>query len=187
MNLSERLNNALAALTGKLTPEPEPLPAPPPEPGTAAARIVELEMQLTERNDRIAALLAESNAQRGAARGDAEAVAADRMSKLLRRLAPLLAQADAMRHFEAAGKPLRAEDAFALVSKIEKVLAEEGVERIGEAGEETGFDPRFHQRLSGGDVKDGDRVHVRFVGFRQGDRVLNKALVTRKETDGNRD
>ena len=128
MNLSERLNNALAALTGKLTPEPEPLPAPPPEPGTAAARIVELEMQLTERNDRIAALLAESNAQRGAARGDAEAVAADRMSKLLRRLAPLLAQADAMRHFEAAGKPLRAEDAFALVSKIEKVLAS-GAER----------------------------------------------------------
>ena len=183
MKLSERLKNAMAALAGKLAP------APPPEPGTPAARIVELEMQLAGRDERIAALLKESEAQRGAARGDAEAVAADRMNKLLRRLAPLLAQADAMKHFEAAGKPLRAEDAFALVAKIEKALAEEGVLRIGEAGEETGFNARLHQRLSGGDVKEGDRVHVRFVGFRQGDRVLNKALVTRKEdsADGTRD
>jgi len=146
-------------------------------------------MQVAERDSRIAGLLKESDAQRRAARGDAEATAADRMNKLLRRLAPLLAQGDAMKHFESAGKPLRAEDAFALVAKIEKALAEEGVERIGAAGEETAFDSRFHQRLSGGSVKDGDRVHVRFVGFRQGDRVLNKALVSRKEesADGARD
>jgi len=175
MSLTSRLKSALAALVG------DAQPAPSPEPGSPEATIAALRLDLDERDRRIEALLKEAEAARGAAPAEAESAAADRMHKLLRRLAPLMAQADAMRQFEAEGKPLRAEDAFALMGKIEKALAEEGVERIGEAGAEVAFDQSLHQRLSGGDVRAGDPVRVRFVGFRKGKAILNKALVSRKE------
>lgn len=176
MSLTTRITHALAALAGKPS-------SPPPEPGTPEATIAALRLDLAERDQRIVALLKEADVARGAAPAEAEAAAAERMNKFLRRLAPLLAQADAMRQFAAEGKPLRAEDAFALVAKIEKTMAEEGVERIGETGEETTFDAQLHQRLSGGDVREGTPVKVRFVGFRQGGRILHKAMVSRKEDD----
>ena len=196
MALTTRLKSAFAALAGnpppvapapqvppEPCPQPAPPPAPPPGPNPDEARIAALRLDLDERDRRIEALLKEADEARDTSRGDAESVAADRMNKLLRRLAPLLAQADAMRHFETEGKPLRAEDAFALMAKIEKSLAEEGVERIGEAGADTAFDQSLHQRLSGGDVRHGDPVRVRFVGFRQSGKILSKALVSRKEDD----
>ena len=177
MSLTTRLKSALAALAGT-SPAP-----PPPDPGTPEATIAALRLDLDERDHRIAALLKEADEARDASRGDAESVATERMNKLLRRLAPLLAQADAMRHFATEGKPLHAEDAFMLMAKIEKSLAEEGVERIGEAGADAAFDQSLHQRLSGGDVRQGDPVRVRFVGFRQSGKILSKALVSRKEDD----
>ena len=202
MSLTTRLRSALAALAGnpphssppvpRVPPEPAPpfapAPVPPAEPDPAETRIAALRLDLDERDRRIEALLKEADEQRGAALGEAESVAAERMNKLVRRLAPLLAQADAMRHFETEGKPLRAEDAFMLMAKIEKALAEEGVERIGEAGADAPFDQSLHQRLSGGDVRQGDPVRVRFVGFRQAGKILSKALVSRKEDgDATRD
>ena len=174
MSLTTRIRSALAALAGQPT-------APPPEPGTPEATIAALRLDLDERDRRIAALLKEAEAAGRAAPAEAESAAAERMNKFLRKLAPLLAQADAMRQFAAEGRPLKAEDAFALVARIEKTMAEEGVERIGAAGEETVFDSRLHQRMSGGDVSDGAAVKVRFAGFRQGERILSKAMVSRKE------
>jgi hypothetical protein len=37
----------------------------------------------------------------------------------------------------------------------------------------------MHQRMSGGDVRDGDRVRVRFVGYRFRGEPAVKALVSR--------
>jgi molecular chaperone GrpE (heat shock protein) len=174
MSLTTRIQSALAALAGKPT-------APPPETGTPEATIAALRLDLDERDRRIAALLKEADSARAGAPAEAESAAAERMNKFLRKLAPLLAQADAMRQFAAEGKALRAEDAFALMAKIEKTMADEGVERIGAAGEETVFDSQLHQRMSGGDVSEGSPVKVRFAGFRQGGRILSKAMVSRKE------
>ena len=189
MLLPTRIKTALAVLAGKAS-VPEPGASPPPEspaiaagqePGDPEAALAALRLELAERDRRIEALLKEADELRDAAADEARSAAGERMGKLLRRLAPLLAQADAMRRFEAEGKPLRTADAFALFEKIEKALAGEGVGRIGETGAETVFDQSLHQRLSGGDVRPGDAVRVRFVGFRQGERILAKALVSRKE------
>ena len=51
------------------------------------------------------------------------------------------------------------------------------------AGEVCGFDTQLHQRLSGADVQEGDTVRVRFEGYRFGEAVLTKAMVSR-EADG---
>lgn len=177
MNMMERLLKAWVALTGReiaATVSAKP-------PSDAAARVAALELEMKARDARIAALLADAEARQQAAKGEADSAAADRMGKLLRRLAPLLAQADAMRHAATVGQPARSEDVLTLVGKIERALLDEGVARIGDAGEETAFDTRLHQRLSGGDVREGDAVRVRFVGYRQDERILVKAMVSRKE------
>jgi hypothetical protein len=86
-----------------------------------------------------------------------------------------------MRNFHASGQAVRVDDALTLLEKIERAMIDDGLARIGAVGEETTFDSRWHQRLSGGDVRGGDQVVVRFVGFRQTERVVTKALVSRKE------
>ncbi len=152
-----------------------------PQTGDPVARVAELELELQARDTRLAQLLAEVEAGKQAAAGEADAVAADRMGRLLKRLAPLLGQADAMRHFATGEHTVRVEDALMLLGKIEKLLTEEGVERIGAAGETAVFDGSIHQRLSGGDVREGSPIEVRFPGYRQGAKILAKALVSRKE------
>ncbi len=185
MSLSQRLAAAWAALSGESDAasaakrRKRPAAAGDAD-ASPASRIAQLELDVEERDERIESLLREAEAQRGAVQGEAATAAADRMGRLLKHLAPLVAQADAMKHFQDSGRAITAEDALAIVARIEAAIAEEGVERIGAAGEETAFDSRRHQRLSGGDVRDGDPVEVRFIGFRQGERILAKALVSRK-------
>lgn len=157
-------------------------PTPSPVAAESASRLAALAMDLKERDVRIAGLLRELEAAKEAAKGLAQAAGDARILKLLKRLLPLFAQADAMRHFVSGGQTARVEDALTLVAKLEKaVLEEAGLDRIGETGAEAGFDPRLHQRLSGGDMSDGDAVVVRFVGYRRGETVIGKALVSRKE------
>jgi molecular chaperone GrpE (heat shock protein) len=153
-----------------------PAPGAPPPPATRAAA---LELDLAERDLRIEALLVEVAAAKEGAKAGADAASAARVAALLKRLAPLLSQADAMRHFAGGAQGVRVEDALTLLGKIEKVLAEEGLQRIGESGVDSVFDPRLHQRLSGGDVNDGDPVTIRFPGYRLGETVLSKAMVSR--------
>ncbi len=51
-------------------------------------------------------------------------------------------------------------------------------------GEEAPFDTRVHQRMSGADVLDGQPVAVRFVGYRLGETILVKAMVSRAGAAG---
>jgi hypothetical protein len=187
MSLATRWRSACAAFrspptTGggyaplsRLASGATPSSAPP------STRIAELAMDVAERDQRIAALVEEAAAQREAALNEAKTAADDRMHHLLRRLSPLIAQGDAMRNFHTTGQAVRVEDALTLLEKIEQAAIDEGLVRIGTVGEETIFDSRWHQRLSGGDVRGGDQVVVRFAGFRQAERVVAKALVSRKE------
>jgi molecular chaperone GrpE (heat shock protein) len=46
-------------------------------------------------------------------------------------------------------------------------------------GGQVPFDTRLHQRLSGADVQDDSVVAVRFVGYRLGETIVLKALVSR--------
>ena len=63
----------------------------------------------------------------------------------------------------------------------EQLLAEAGLVRVGEVGTQEPFDTRRHQRMSGADLTDGKPVTVRFVGYRLGETVLLKAMVSRQD------
>ena len=68
-----------------------------------------------------------------------------------------------------------------LFGKIEKIFQEAGLEPMGKVDESLPFDPRLHQRMSGGELREGDQVRVRFVGYRFGENIVTKAMVSRRE------
>ena len=68
---------------------------------------------------------------------------------------------------------------LALVKPIEKLLQQWGVETIASVGEEIPYNPKQHQLMTG-TAQPGDIVRVRYVGYRQGDKLLYKAKVSVK-------
>jgi predicted N-acetyltransferase YhbS/transcriptional regulator with XRE-family HTH domain len=64
-----------------------------------------------------------------------------------------------------------------LVRPVENLLAQWGIEPIGEVGATIGFDPQQHQ-VMGAMPQSGDPVRVRYVGYRQADRLLHRAKVS---------
>ena len=77
------------------------------------------------------------------------------------------------------GKTPRVEDVLKLAGMLERMLTESGLTRIGAVGEEIAFDTRLHQCMSGDDIEDSERIRVRFVGYRHGENILLKAMVSR--------
>ncbi|MBD2066839.1 molecular chaperone GrpE [Leptolyngbya sp. FACHB-671] len=79
----------------------------------------------------------------------------------------------------AQAKPdLPAKNLIALFIPLENLLQGWGVELIGSAWEQVAYDPQIHQPDED-DVTVGEQVYVRFVGYRQGDRILCPAKVSR--------
>lgn len=64
-----------------------------------------------------------------------------------------------------------------LMRPIEQLLKEWGVEAIAAVGDEVAFDPQIHQLMEG-NANPGDRVRIRYTGYRQGDRLLHRAKVS---------
>jgi molecular chaperone GrpE len=142
-------------------------------------RLATLELDLRERDAELARVREEYEQLRVHAERERAGAAGAGFDALARRLAPLLSQLATMQALAEGERPLRAEDVLRLFAKIERVLGEEGLIRVGAVGEQTGFDTRLHQRMSGADVRDGDPVTVRFVGYRLGETILLKAMVSR--------
>lgn len=63
-----------------------------------------------------------------------------------------------------------------LVRPIEQLLADWNVEAIGIVGEETAYNPRWHQPFDL-QIQPDTPVRVTHVGYRQGDRLLYRAKV----------
>jgi molecular chaperone GrpE (heat shock protein)/DNA-binding Xre family transcriptional regulator len=63
-----------------------------------------------------------------------------------------------------------------LVQPVENLVMSWGVMPIGAVGESVPFDPQVHQVIQG-QVNPGERVQVRYVGYRHGDRLLCRAKV----------
>lgn len=143
-------------------------------------RIATLEMDLRDRDAEIGRLRQEYDRLREQAVRQQSEAATGGLEALARRLAPLLSQLATMQALAGAGRPLRAEDILALFGQVEQRLTEAGLTRVGTVGAEEPFDTRHHQRMSGCDVRDGDPVTVRFVGYRLGEKVLLKAMVSRQ-------
>lgn len=188
MKLLPRLRAACAALTGHgappaTLPPPSPITPPPsssaPPSADAARDLARLRLDLQAREAETVKLRAEFARQEQQAAAATQAAGNQALSALLRALAPTLSQLATLRHLAESGREVRAADALKLAAKLEQTLSEQGLERIGEVGAQTAFDPACHQRLSGGDVRDGDPVRVRFVGYRFRGETPVKALVSR--------
>lgn len=145
------------------------------------ARVAALELDLRERDEQVAQMRREYSALE-AARARAEAVGArGELEKLLRKLCGPLASLSTLAAAAKAGKDVRATDMADLVAELEKQLRSVGFSAIGQPGEQVVFDVAAHQRMSGGTVYAGSRVVVRLPGYRFGDKVLQKAMVTSSE------
>ena len=64
-----------------------------------------------------------------------------------------------------------------LIKPVEQLLQQWGIEAIASVGAELPYDPQWHQLMSG-TAQPGDRVRVRYIGYRQGDKLLYRAKVS---------
>lgn len=64
-----------------------------------------------------------------------------------------------------------------LIKPVEQLLQQWGIEAIASVGDELAYDPQWHQLMSG-TVQPGEMVRVRYVGYRQGDKLLYRAKVS---------
>jgi DNA-binding Xre family transcriptional regulator/molecular chaperone GrpE (heat shock protein) len=64
-----------------------------------------------------------------------------------------------------------------LVKPVEQLLKQWGVEAIASVDEEVTYDPQWHQLIEG-TARSGDLVKVRYVGYRQGEKLLYRAKVS---------
>ncbi len=151
----------------------------PADPGDPRARIAALELDLREREAELARVREEYGRLGGQADRDRAGAAAEGLGGLAKRLAPLFSQLATMQSLAEAGRELRCADVLKLFGKVASVLGEAGLARIGTVGEQIPFDARLHQRLSGADVQDDSVVAVRFVGYRLGETIVLKAMVSR--------
>ncbi len=72
---------------------------------------------------------------------------------------------------------LPAERLLPLLRPVEQLLQQWGVEAIAAVGAEVAYDPKEHQLMEG-TAEPGDRVKVRYTGYRQGDNLLYRAKVS---------
>lgn len=66
---------------------------------------------------------------------------------------------------------------LSLVEPVEQLLEQWNVETIASVGEELAYDPQHHQLMKG-IAQPGELVKVRYVGYKQGDKLLYKAKVS---------
>lgn len=64
-----------------------------------------------------------------------------------------------------------------LLRPLDQLLQHWGIEPIGAVGSEIAYDPQQHQLMDGA-AEPGDRVRVRYVGYRQGTALLYRAKVS---------
>jgi molecular chaperone GrpE (heat shock protein) len=73
---------------------------------------------------------------------------------------------------------LPAKNLVALFTPLGNLLSDWGYETIGELWQQVEYNPQLHQADSD-DLNAGDRVYVRFVGYRDRDTILCPAKVSR--------
>lgn len=64
-----------------------------------------------------------------------------------------------------------------VLKPLERLQQHWGVEAIASVGEEVFYDPQLHQLLDG-TAQPGEKVKIRYVGYRQGEKLLYRAKVS---------
>jgi hypothetical protein len=93
-------------------------------------------------------------------------------------LQTLLTQYPSLRPMVAAQPDLPARNLIAMFTVLDNLLEDWGITPIGAPWEALIYDPQLHQG-DAADLQLGESVYVRFVGYRQADRILVPAKVSR--------
>ncbi|MDX2098337.1 MAG: hypothetical protein SFW36_11220 [Leptolyngbyaceae cyanobacterium bins.59] len=95
-----------------------------------------------------------------------------------KQLQSLLTNYPSLRRMVQIKPDLPAKNILSLFTTLDALLVDWHYEVIGSAWESVPFDPRLHQADSP-DIREGENVYVRFVGYRRGDHILCPAKVSR--------
>jgi molecular chaperone GrpE (heat shock protein) len=93
-------------------------------------------------------------------------------------LQTLLTNYPSARQMAEANSNLRAKNLTALFTPLDNLLESWGWELIGVPWARIPYDPQLHQP-DNDDIKEGELVYIRFVGYRERDRILSPAKVSR--------
>jgi molecular chaperone GrpE (heat shock protein) len=97
----------------------------------------------------------------------------------LQLLESLLVQFPTAAHKARENPQLPAVNILPLVQKpLERLLENWGINAIASVGDEIPYDPQFHQLMEG-TVQIGEIVKVRYIGYRQGEKLLYRAKVSK--------
>jgi molecular chaperone GrpE (heat shock protein) len=173
-------SEVLKALAGRAKSAAPPVAMVAPT--EAQARAAALEMDLRERDERIAAMQKEYAALEASAKRVAAGAGQEQLEQIFKKLAAPLANLSTLAALGDAGREVAPADLISLLRSLEKQLKAAGLEQVGAPGESVTFDVALHQRMSGGAVSAGTPVVVRAPGYRCGGKVLLKAMVTSKES-----
>lgn len=102
---------------------------------------------------------------------------ADLQRQVLQTLETMLIQLPTAAYAAQQNPDLPAQRLLPLLKPIDQLLAQWGIEAIAPVGAEVPYDPQVHQMLEGV-ANVGDRVRVRYTGYRQGDALLYRAKVS---------
>ncbi len=151
----------------------EPKPTTPLD---LQSEVQSLRLELAERDARIAALEKEADPGRSSERVDG--VARDRIARWLESAAAPASQLKTQAHLlQVENKPVQARDVLAVARQLIRVLEDAGMEFEGEVGDVVVFDPDHHRPLGEASLSRGDRVRIRFVAVKLGNRVIHQAGV----------
>lgn len=94
------------------------------------------------------------------------------------KLRTLLTSYPAARKMAEAKPNMSAKNLSALFTPLENLLSSWDFETIGSAWEQVTYNPQLHQPDLE-DIKEGELVYIRFVGYRDGEQILAPAKVSR--------
>jgi molecular chaperone GrpE (heat shock protein) len=161
---------------------------PAVEPGPAdeqaaqwRAHTASLEMDLAERDKRIDEMRSEYATLQTAKERTSVGAGQDQLERLFKKLAGPLANLSVLTAMAETGREVEVGDLAQLIKGLEKELARAGLEPMGKVGEKTVFDVTCHQRMSGGAVREGVHVTVQIPGYRMGEKILIKTMVSAGE------
>lgn len=107
----------------------------------------------------------------------------DLQTAAFEQLQSLLTNYPSARQMAQAKPDLPARNFAALFTPLENLLQSWNIEAIGMPWQQTAFDPQLHQP-DADDIAAGEPVYIRFVGYRQAERILCPAKVSRTLPNG---
>lgn len=144
-----------------------------------------VERQLADLSARVAAYTAEAEELRQQClrlrdelQRQSSQLSADFRNGTFEQLQTLLTNYPSVRSLAKAKPDLPAKNLVSLFAPLENLLESWGYQAIGSPWEKVAYDPQLHQPDTG-DMAAGELVYIRFVGYRDGDRILCPAKVSR--------